>query len=148
MADYLTARAAIAGIIDAVTIQAPAVAAIERVYETRPDGQALDTFPCVLITGYTSRYLRGAGKRERQYVVGLRLAVMPGNNTTMHAILEAFKEAIGVAFDARTTLGLGGNYHVVEGPNWTMREPIVDGGATWDEGELVISIKDAASFGA
>lgn len=150
MADYLTARAAIASIIGAVAISSPVVAALSgNVYETRPDGVDINRYPAVMITGYTSRYLRGpSSKRERMYSVGLLVLVKPIAGATAHAQLEALKEAIGTAFDAKITLGLGGGYHVIEGPNWLSKEPLEDGGITWDEGEILISLKDTATLSA
>lgn len=148
MADYLTARHAIAGLLK-VSISSPVVSSIDTVYETRPDAEALSAFPCVLITGYTSTHLRGSsGTRERIYTIGLRLAVTAVGEAPMQEVLEAFKDALADAFDKHTTLGLGGAYHIIQGPNWTTREPFVDAGAMWDEGELVVSIKDVVSMGA
>lgn len=150
MADYLTARAAIAEIIAGVSIQTPAVAEIEHVYQYRPDGGALNKFPSVLITGFALRYQRGAsGKREKTYTIGLRLAVRPvaGSSAQMQDILEAFKEAITAAFDAATMLNIAaGGYHVTEGPNWPHQEPESDGGVMWDDGEILLTIKSAGNF--
>lgn len=147
MADYLTARTQIASILSAVSITTPVSAVMDHVYETPVDGGAVNRFPCVEITGYTLRYVRGpGGKRERTYGVGLRLTVKPIPPTGMHDVLAAFKEAISLAFDGAVLLTLQGGYQVLEGPNWTLAEPVVDGGTAWDEGEIVISIKDTATF--
>lgn len=147
VADYLTARAAIASIIGAVTIASPVAAALSgNVYETRPDAQDINRYPAVVITGYTSQYLRGVGKRERRYSVGLMVAVKPIDGATAEAQLQALKEAIATAFDAKVSLGISGGYHVIEGPNWISKESLEDGGITWDEGEILIALKDTAAF--
>lgn len=152
MADYLTARAAIATIIDAVAITVPVATSIVKVYESRPDaGEGLNEFPCVLITGASSRRLRGpSSRRERQYRIGLRLVVRPvDGGGTMQAVLDALKEAIADAFDAKIMLGIaGGGYHVIEGPNWPEKEPFADGGLIWEDGELVLQILDTATLAA
>lgn len=149
MADYPAARSAIATIIDAVTITSPVAASIVKVYERRPDaGTGLSEFPCVLITGATIDVDRSSGLRERTYTVGLRLVVRPIAGAPMQDLLDAFKEGIISAFDAKQALGGGvEGCMVVSGPNWTNKEPFVDGGAQWEEGDLVIRIEDAPTLG-
>jgi len=147
MADYLTARAAIATIIGAVTITSPVTLSIAEMQETPTDGVAVQQCPAVVIPGYQLRYLRGpGGKRERLYTISLRLAVRPADGATTNAQLDALKEAISSAFDAKVTLGLGSGYSVIEGPNWTQEEPLRDGGTVWDEGEILVAIKDTATI--
>lgn len=150
MADYLTARAAIAAKLAAVSIATPVVTTIAQVDETGGDGgDATMKAPAVRITGYSVRYRRGpSSQRERTYTIGLRLMVRPIAGATMRATLEALKEAISEKFDGAVTLGLGAGYHIVEGPNWIRNEPESDGGSVWDEGEIVLSIKDTVSFTA
>lgn len=148
MADYLTARAAIATLLGAVSISSP-ISATLTAYETMPDAEAVTTYPAAVITGYTSRYSRGpSSKRERIYTIALRVAVRTVAGATRRAVLEAFKEAIGVYFDQAVTLGQGGNYHLMEGPNWTLREPVTDGAVTYDEGEFIVKLTDTAAFAA
>lgn len=151
MADYSTARAAIASILGAVSITSPLALNMGAVYETRPQGgEGLMKFPCVLIGGAgIVEWSRAAGVRTRVYRVGLRLGTRPsGDNAhTAHAIFEAFREAMGVTFDDNVTLGLGGNYSVVGGPIWPNIEPQVDNMTVWDDGELLVRIVDAVSFG-
>lgn len=149
MADYLTARSAIATIIGAVAITTPVAVQIAHVYEFMPDSGSLNQFPSVVITGYQLRYVRGpSGKRERMYTIGLRLMTQPvaASAAQIQDTLDALKEAISAAFDAKIMLGLGGAYHVLEGPNWTSQTPVVDVGLAWDDGEILLSIKDAAVF--
>lgn len=149
MATYTAARAAIAATIAAVAITDPDDVTIATVHETRPDAGVQGEAPSVLITGFAMRYQRGAGgKRERLYSVGLRLMVRPTalSAVPMQETLDALKNAISEAFDTKVTLGLGGGYSVVEGPNWSNTEPTSDGGVLWDEGEIIISIKDTATF--
>lgn len=150
MADYPTAKAAIASIIDAVTIASPVATGIEQVYAERPQGgEGLMKFPCVLISGAAiEEWSRSAGVRQRTYRVGLRLGVRPtgDNSVSAHAIVEALRNAIGEAFDANVTLNLGGEYSVIGGPTWPAIEPQADGMTVWDDGELLIRISDAVTF--
>lgn len=149
MANYTEARAAIATIIEAVTITAPAEVGIKTVYMGRPDAGAYGDDPCVHLTGYTLRYLRGpGGTRERQYTIGMRLFVrpVPLYDTSMQDVLDALKDAISEAFDTKITLDIGGGFSVVEGPNWTSEEPTADGGGLWDEGEIIVLLSDASTF--
>lgn len=152
MVDYIAARDAIASIIGAVSITDPISASIDGRVAVHNDGRTVEEMPAVVIVGYEARYLRPAGHtRKRIYTVGLRLVVREADDaaaTPMHEVLDAFKEAIGAAFDSKITLGLGGGYHVIEGPNWIQREPVSDGGALWDEGEIIIELGDARTFSA
>lgn len=148
MADYLTARAAIASRIAAVTIAAPVATVIAQVYETMGDGDSVEKFPAVIITGYAVRWERGNGQWIGTYTIGLRLVVRPISGASMRAQLDALKEAISLTFDGATKLGIAGNYHVVEGPNWNLTEPQSDGGSVWDQGEIIVRLSDARAFAA
>jgi hypothetical protein len=150
MADYLTARAKIAEIIGGVAITTPvSVSLAGKVSETLPTSVDSGVYPSLTITGYMSRYLRGpSSKRERIYNVTLRLMVKSVPPATPQEVLEALKEAIGTAFDGSVTLDLGAGYHVVEGPNWILREPVEDAGTMQDEGEIIVKITDVAAFAA
>jgi len=148
MADYRAARAAIAATLGTVAITSPISLSIARVYETRPDaGEGLQDWPCILITGAAiDRWSRSAGLRERVYRVGLRLGVRSsGQGESMQDVVQAFREAIGAKFDADLALGTSG-FHVSDGPIWPAIEVQVDGGAVWDDGEMLIEAVDDGAF--
>jgi len=147
MVDYISARDAIAAILGTVAITTPIAASIQTV-DVTPDAMAVEKAPAFVLVGYESRWLRApGGTRRRIYTVGIRLIVRETTGAPMQEILEAFKEATGAAFDSKITLGLGGGYSVVEGPNWIQREPVYDGGSLWDEGEIIVELGDSATFG-
>lgn len=148
MGDYLTARAAIAEIIGDVSITEPVATGIAAVYEGLPDGEAVIAYPSIVIMGRTLRYLRAPSKRERVYRVELQLVARQDDFTSKRQLLEALQEAVSLAFDDKLTLGLGSQYHVLEGPNWTEAVPFVDAGIVWADGEILISIKEGAAFNA
>lgn len=147
--NWLTARAAIASIIGAVSITAPVAMSVRRVHETQPD--AIADWPCVVISGASMRVVRGSsGTRIKTYEVRLQLVARDADVRREEEILQAFSEAMVNAFDAKTRLGLADNYHVVEGPNWHEPGRLELGGVGMGgmEGTLIVEMKDVVTFGA
>jgi hypothetical protein len=141
MTDWLTARTAIAGILADVTITTPIKASVRRVYESQ-HANPVD-FPCFQIYDVPRRTVRPpGGSREKLYDIRLRFMVNDADLDRADAIIDAFEEAAITAFDTRITLGLGGGYSVVEGPNWEEKATFDDTTKRGVMGLLVVKLKD------
>jgi hypothetical protein len=146
MTDWPTARTAIAGILGGVSIDVPDSFTIARVYPTQ-HANVVD-FPCFQIMDAPRRAVRRpGGGREKSYDVRLRFMVKDADLDHADAIIDAFEEATIDAFDSAVTLGLGGGYHVVEGPNWEEKQVFEETKARGVEGTLIVMLKDAINFG-
>lgn len=124
---WASARAEIAAILNGLAIGTPVAQALLRVYETPPKLAA--DFPCVVIMGIAKgEPQRAALIREREYTCRLRLLVQDADINRAADIIDAFQEAILVAFDGNLTLN--GKVSNLHGPQWQEAETLDVGGQT------------------
>lgn len=100
---WLTARAEIAATLTGIAITSPLVQTIQRVYETPP--KQVSDFPCLIIMGTAKDPPeRSSGLRQRDYTARIRLIVEDADLDRAADIIDAFEEAMIVAFDGNLTL--------------------------------------------
>ena len=151
MSSYYDARSAIVSVLEGVSITSPQTVQIKKVWPYIPDsGELQGNFPAVAIAGFTSVHQRGpSGTRYQTFGITIRLYVRPVSNkqAAMYDMLDAFKLAISAAFDPAVTVNLGAGFHVVEGPNWVLQEPVKEAGTVSDDAVIVLKISDVVTFG-
>lgn len=140
---------AIATVLRGISITDPISASIIKVYPYR--NQTETDFPCVVMPNPPGKtWRRGPGGfRERFYVVPLELLVTDADAERAAQILDSFEEAIGDAFDAAVSLGVGaGSIHIVEGPNWEPGKGSIPeaSAASIVTGSLMLNITEAKNY--
>lgn len=101
---WADAKARIKTVLEGVSITTPETQSIARVFSDPPGSVPGGDVPCFIIYPPSVAVGRGTARREKAYVVRLRLLVMDAGIEQAAAFVDAYREALVDAFDADVTL--------------------------------------------
>lgn len=100
---WAEARTAIASYVGTVTIAAPVVQVIKRVYELPP--ASLADSPCAILYPPSVTVERGEGQRWKFYRLRIRVITHDAELEQAAGIVDSFREAMVDEWDEHLTLG-------------------------------------------